>query len=164
VRIEKKPAFAVAMICNALCSLLFLAVSRRGWIAHNLLMFLSGFSAIGIWITQISASADMIEWDEERTGQRQEGAQGGITSMAIKIAIAITLLLVEPVMSWIGYVPGVSALPTAAMENLRMLFAIAPASICFLSAMVFSRYPITREAHRAMRERLLARGAAARTA
>jgi Na+/melibiose symporter-like transporter len=45
-----------------------------------------------------------------------------------------------------------------------MLFAIGPASIYFISALVFSRYPITREAHRAMRERLLARGAAAKSA
>ena len=164
VRIEKKPAFVVAMICNATCSLLFLAVSPRGWIALNLLMFLSGFCAIGIWITQISASADVIEWDEERTGQRQEGAYGGITSMAIKIAIAITLLLVGPVMSWIGYVPGVGSLPPAATENLRMLFALGPAAIYFVSALVFTRYPITREAHRAMRERLIARGAPAKSA
>jgi glycoside/pentoside/hexuronide:cation symporter, GPH family len=161
VRIEKKPAFVVAMVCNTICSLLFLTVSPHGWVALNVLMFLSGFCAIGIWITQISASADVIEWDEERTGQRQEGAYGGITSMAIKIAIAITLLLVGPVMSWIGYVPGVSSLPPAATENLRMLFAIGPASIYLISALVFTRYPITREAHRAMRERLAARGAAA---
>jgi glycoside/pentoside/hexuronide:cation symporter, GPH family len=161
VRIEKKPAFVVAMICNAICSLLFLTVSPQGWIALNVLMFLSGFCAIGIWITQMSASADVIEWDEERTGQRQEGAYGGITSMAIKIAVAITLLLVGPVMSWIGYVPGVTSLPSTATENLRMLFAVGPAAIYFVSALVFTRYPITREAHRAMRERLIARGAAA---
>ena len=160
VRIEKKPAFVVAMVCNAICSLLFLAVSPHGWIALNALMFLSGFSAIGIWITQISAGADVIEWDEERTGQRQEGAYGGINSMAIKIAAAVTYLLVGPVMSWIGYVPGVDALPHAATENLRTLFAVGPASIYFVSALVFSRYPITRESHRAMRERLAARGAA----
>lgn len=164
VRIEKKPAFVVAMMCNAICSLLFLTVSPNGWIALNVLMFLSGFCAIGIWITQMSASADVIEWDEERTGQRQEGAYGGVTSMAIKIAMATTLLLVGPVMSWIGYVPGVSSLPSAAAENLRMLFAVGPASIYLVSALVFMRYPITRETHRAMRERLAARGAAAKTA
>jgi glycoside/pentoside/hexuronide:cation symporter, GPH family len=164
VRIEKKPAFVVAMVCNAICSLLFMTVSPSGWVALNLLMFLSGFCAIGIWITQISASADVIEWDEERTGQRQEGAYGGITSMAIKIAVAITLLLVGPVMSWIGYIPGVTSLPHAATENLRMLFAIGPAAIYFISALVFTRYPITRESHRAMRDRLIARGAAVKTA
>jgi GPH family glycoside/pentoside/hexuronide:cation symporter len=164
VRIEKKQAFVVAMLCNALCSLLFLTVSPDGWIALNGLMFLSGFSAIGIWITQFSASADVIEWDEERTGQRQEGAYGGVTTMAVKISVAITLLLAGLVMTWIGYVPGVGSLPTAAAENLRKVFAIGPASIYLISAMVFMRYPITREAHRAMRERLAARGAAAKSA
>ena len=164
VRIEKKQAFVVAMLCNAACSLLFLVVSPHGWIALNVLMFLSGFSAIGIWITQFSASADVIEWDEERTGQRQEGAYGGITTMAVKIAVAITLLLAGPTMGWIGYVPGVDSLPPSAAENLRAVFAIVPASIYLISALVFMRYPITREAHRALRERLSARSASARSA
>ncbi|MFZ0661021.1 MAG: MFS transporter, partial [Candidatus Binataceae bacterium] len=123
------------------------------------LMALSGFSAIGIWVTQMSAAADVIEWDEERTGRRQEGAYGGITSMGIKIATALSLVLVGPVMGWIGYRPGMTELPRAAAENLRTLFAVVPAIIYVLSAVVFARYPITRASHRAMRDRLSARGA-----
>ncbi len=157
VRIEKKPAFVVAMVCNAMCSLGFLVVAPGEWIFIDGLMFLSGFCAIGIWVTQISASADVIEWDEERTGRRQEGAYGGITSMSIKIATAVTFLLVGPLMSWIGYVHGVGELPAAAQRNLQIVFALGPASIYLLSAAVFSRYPITREAHRLMRERLATR-------
>ncbi|HEY6394345.1 MAG TPA: MFS transporter, partial [Candidatus Binataceae bacterium] len=157
VQIEKKPAYVVAMICNAICSLLFIAVSPAHAIPLYALMAFSGFSAIGIWVTQMSASADVIEWDEERTGRRQEGAYGGLTSMSIKLSIAISLLMVGPLMTWIGYVPGASQLAPAAAENLRMLFAIAPASIYMLSALVFLRYPITRESHRLMRERLATR-------
>jgi Na+/melibiose symporter-like transporter len=40
-----------------------------------------------------------------------------------------------------------------------MLFAIAPASIYLISALVFSHYPITRETHRTLRDRLAARTA-----
>jgi Na+/melibiose symporter-like transporter len=43
--------------------------------------------------------------------------------------------------------------------TLRALFSIAPAEIYFLSAIVFSRYPITRDPHRQMRERLATRAA-----
>lgn len=155
--IEKKPAFVVAMVCNALCSLAFMLMSPTSFTAMYFLMFASGFSAIGIWVTQMAASADVIEWDEERTGHRQEGVYGSISSMWIKISVAITMLLVGPTMSWIGYVPGAESLTPAAAENMRMVFAIAPATIYFLSALIFSRYPITREAHRQMRERLAAR-------
>jgi GPH family glycoside/pentoside/hexuronide:cation symporter len=161
VRFEKKPAFVVAMICNAMGSLLFMTMTPQSTIALYLLMAFTGFSAIGIWVTQMSASADVIEWDEERTGQRQEGAYGGITSMSIKMAVAITLLMVGPVLSWVGYKPGVSGITPEAGEHLRALFALGPASIYLLSALVFSRYPITRESHRAMRDRLSARSAAA---
>jgi Na+/melibiose symporter-like transporter len=161
VRFEKKPAFVVAMICNAMGSLAFLLLTRQSTVAIYLLFAFTGFSAIGIWVTQMSASADVIEWDEERTGQRQEGVYGGITSMSIKMATAVTLLMVGPVMSWVGYRPGGAGLTPGAGDNLRALFAIGPASIYLLSALVFSRYPITRESHRAMRDRLAARAAAA---
>ncbi len=157
VRIEKKPAFVVAMICNALASLLFMLTTPQSTVALYFLMAFSGFAAIGIWVTQMSASADVIEWDEERTGQRQEGAYGGITSMSIKIATGISLLLVGPVLSWVGYKPGAAGITPQAGENLRMLFALGPASIYLISALVFSRYPITRATHRAMRDRLAAR-------
>jgi GPH family glycoside/pentoside/hexuronide:cation symporter len=160
VRIEKKPAFVVAMICNAMGSILFMLMTPQSSFGLYFLMAFSGFSAIGIWVTQMSASADVIEWDEERTGQRQEGAYGGITSMSIKMATAVTLLLVGPVLNWVGYKPG-GAITQQAGDNLRALFALGPASIYLMSAIVFSRYPITRESHRAMRDRLAARSATA---
>jgi len=164
VQFEKKPAYVVAMLCNAACSLMFMLLAPRNTIMLLVLMAFSGFSAIGIWVTQMSAAADVIEWDEERTGRRQEGAYGGITSMGIKVATAIAMVMVGPVMGWIGYRPGMAEMPAAAAENLRTLFAVAPAVIYVLSAIVFARYPITRQSHRAMRERLAARDAAADTA
>jgi GPH family glycoside/pentoside/hexuronide:cation symporter len=159
MRIEKKPAFVVAMICNAFGSLGFMLMTPQSTVGLYFLMAFSGFSAIGIWVTQVSASADVIEWDEERTGQRQEGAYGGITSMSIKIAIAVTLLLVGPVLNWVGYRPG-GSITQQAGESLHMVFSIGPASIYFMSALVFSRYPITRASHREMRDRLSARSTA----
>jgi GPH family glycoside/pentoside/hexuronide:cation symporter len=160
VRFEKKPAFVVAMLCNAIGSLAFMLVTPQSILGPYFLMAFSGFSAIGIWVTQISASADVIEWDEERTGQRQEGAYAGITSMSIKMAIAVTLLLVGPVLSWVGYKPGGGGITPQAGDNLRAVFALGPASIYLLSALVFSRYPITRKSHHEMRDRLAARSAA----
>jgi GPH family glycoside/pentoside/hexuronide:cation symporter len=157
MRIEKKPAFVVAMIANAAGSLCFIVLTPQSTLALYALMAWSGFAAIGIWVTQMSAAADVIEWDEERTGQRQEGAYGGITSMSIKIAIAITMLMVGPILSWVGYQPGSTSLAPAAAANLRVVFAVVPAAIYLLSAIVFSRYPITRESHRAMRDRLAER-------
>src|SRR5258708_5427316 len=119
VRFEKKPAFVVAMVCNALGSLLFMLMTPQSTIALYLLMAFTGFSAIGIWVTQYSAAADVIEWDEERTGQRQEGAYGGITSMSIKLAVAVSMILVGPVLSWVGYKPGGSGITPGAGEHLR---------------------------------------------
>ncbi|MHB8383035.1 MAG: MFS transporter [Candidatus Binataceae bacterium] len=159
VRFEKKPAYIVAMLSNASCSLMFMLLAPRNTMMMLRLMAFSGFSAIGIWVTQMSAAADVIEWDEERTGRRQEGAYGGITSMGIKIATALSLVMVGPVMGWIGYRPGMTAMAPEAAEHLRMLFAIAPAMIYVASAIVFSRYPITRASHRAMLDRLATRGA-----
>src|SRR5260370_5071948 len=142
------------MICNALASLLFMLTTPQSTMALYFLMAFSGFAAIGIWVTQMSAGADVIEWDEERTGQRQEGAYAGITSMSIKIATGVSLLLVGPILSWVGYKPGAIGITTQAAGNLRMLFALRPGSIYLLSALVFSRYPITPATHRPRRAAL----------
>jgi len=77
------------------------------------------------------------------------------------MALAVSLLLVGPVLSWVGYKPGVGGITEQAGEDLRTLFALGPASLYLLSALVFSRYPITRESHRAMRDRLAARNSSA---
>jgi GPH family glycoside/pentoside/hexuronide:cation symporter len=161
IRFEKKPAFVIALAVNAACSLAFLLCSPADRVALLALMGLSGFAAIGIWVTQMAAAADVIEWDEERTGRRQEGAYGGLMSMAIKIAIAISMVMVGPMMGWIGYVPGVGVISQAGGDDLRMMFAVVPAIIYLLSAIVFLRYPITRDSHRQMRERLAARARSA---
>ena len=82
--------------------------------------------------------------------------------MAIKIAIAITLLLVGPVMSWIGDVPGVSSLPTdcGKPKNVRDRTGV---DLSHQRDGLHALFDAAR-AHRAMRERLAARGAAAKTA
>jgi glycoside/pentoside/hexuronide:cation symporter, GPH family len=163
MRFEKKPAFVIALVVNAACSLAFMLCSPADRFALFGLMGLSGFAAIGIWVTQIAASADVIEWDEERTGRRQEGAYGGLMSMAIKIAVAISMVMVGPMMEWVGYVPGAAAMAPAAANDLRLVFAVVPAVIYLLSAIVFLRYPITRDSHREMRDRLAARAQGAAT-
>jgi len=160
IRIEKKPAFLLAMLTNALCSLLMMALHPGNVAAIYFLMWLAGFGAIGIWVTQMSAAADVIEWDEERTGRRQEGAYGGIMSMSAKMGVAVTMLAVGPAMAAVGYVPHEAAMAPAAAHNLKVLFSIPAASIYIASAIVFSFYPITRDSHRQMRERLAARGTA----
>jgi GPH family glycoside/pentoside/hexuronide:cation symporter len=161
LRIEKKPAFLVAMLTNAACSLLIMAVHPGDVVAIYFLMWLAGFGAIGIWVTQMSAAADVIEWDEERTGRRQEGAYGGIMSMSVKIGIAVTMLAIGPLLTWVGYVPHAAAISPAAAHNLKVLFSLPAASIYIVSAIVFFFYPITRDSHRQMRERLAARSAGA---
>ncbi|MGH7813263.1 MAG: MFS transporter [Candidatus Binataceae bacterium] len=157
VKIEKRQAFVAALLCNAAALASFMAVTPRDTWALMLLMGFSGFSAIGMWIAQSSASADVIEWDQERTGQRQEGAYAGLISMAFKMAAGLSLLAIGPLMKWIGYQPGMAALPAAAESDLRLLFAAVPSGIYVLAALVFWRYPITRAMHRAMRERLAER-------
>ncbi|HVN64537.1 MAG TPA: MFS transporter [Candidatus Binataceae bacterium] len=156
-KIEKKQAFVAALVCNAVTLAAFMAVTPQNRIALMVLMGLSGFSAIGMWIAQGSASADVVEWDEERTGQRQEGAYAGLVSMAFKLAAGFSLLVIGPLMKWVGYQPGMAALAPAASEDLRLLFSIVPAAIYLIAAIVFMRYPITRAMHREMRERLAAR-------
>jgi GPH family glycoside/pentoside/hexuronide:cation symporter len=157
VAIEKKPAFVVAMVCNAAGALMFLLLTPSNRYLLEALMAFVGFSAIGIWVTQIAASADVIEWDQMHTGKRQEGAYAGVMSMAVKLSVALSFIMIGPMLTWVGYVPGVTNMTAQAAENMRKLFVLLPAAIYVLSAGVFMRYPITRQSHRQMREHLAAK-------
>jgi Na+/melibiose symporter-like transporter len=81
-------------------------------------------------------------------------------SMGVKFSIALSFVLVGPMLTWVGYVPGLANLTAPAAENMRRLFAFMPAAIFGLSALVFMRYPSTRQRHREMRELLVAKEAA----
>mgnify|MGYP001453163289 CR=1 FL=1 len=90
--------------------------------------------------------ADVIDYDELRTGKRREAQYGGLWSIMTKFTVIPSMSIPLAVMASVGYVPNVPQ-SEAVQLTIRVIFAIAPAvtSLVALGLAIF--YPIDEAVH-----------------
>ena len=103
----------------------------------------------------------MIEWDELRTGRRQEGIYYGIKNFIRKLTGAVAIFIALQVLGWFGYqtpTPGVTQFsqPDSALMAMRILIGPFGALLLLSAILMAWFYPLTRERHARIRS-LLAR-------
>lgn len=133
----------------------FVLGATGAWMDPDSRMF-SGFmtvSLLAIGISQgalrtfpDSIKADVIDWDEARTGERKEGTYFAAWNLADKLAGAISV--------------GVVGLAIQAADGgvdpdgLRLVFGYLPGSFLLLSMLAMRRFKIDATAHAALRARI----------
>jgi GPH family glycoside/pentoside/hexuronide:cation symporter len=94
---------------------------------------------------------DTLDWDELRTGTRQEAACYAMLTLAQKLLSAGAIALTGVLLSTSGYISaqiaGV-AQPPSALQTIRLLTGLLPAAIFFAGIALSTIYPISREKHR----------------
>lgn len=103
--------------------------------------------------------ADVIEEDEWMTGKRREGIYNGYLVMLRKFATAFAVGFAVPqILAATGFVSGAAVTqPASAILALRVFMGIVPTILLILSMIAAVRYPITRENHAILRQKLEAR-------
>jgi GPH family glycoside/pentoside/hexuronide:cation symporter len=130
----------------------------------GLALFLGILVGIGVssaYVLPDSIFPDVIEWDELRTGKRQEGIYYGARSLIRKLTGALTIFFALQMLGWAGYQTppaGVTEFmqPASVTWMIRLLVSLIGA--LFLSGAIVMAwfYPLSRERHNKIRE-LLAR-------
>ena len=151
----KKTAYIVDITLYGVLLWGILLLKQDAHVAGTIVMGLAGFLNLGLWILAGSIVADVVEWDQLRTGERREGAFAGIQSFIIKAAQGIALAAVNLALNKIGYVPDVVQTPDTLLK-LRFLYGPIPAVIFWIGAAIFLFYPITKDTHKAMRDEIRA--------
>jgi len=109
-----------------------------------------------------SLQADVIDWDELRTGERKEGVYFAAWHLAEKLALGIAAAATGATLTLSGFVPNAEQGPSALLA-LRLLFSAGPL-ICYgAGAWLFLGFGLDRAAH-ARVQREIARGALAASA
>ena len=90
-----------------------------------------------------SMVADLIDWDEVRTGGRREGSYFAIWAFATKLGAAVTGFACLQVLERVGYVPGVEQTELVKTWMLWM-YSWFPALFYLLSGLVLLRFRFTR--------------------
>ena len=102
---------------------------------------------------------DIIEWDELRTGRRQEGIYYGARAFIRKMAGAFVVFLTLQLLGWAGYsAPPVDAAiytqPDSVITMIRLLVSPFGAIMLFGAVICAWFYPLNRERYGKIRELL----------
>lgn len=138
--------------------------------SYYLILLAAGVAGLGLGAAHVvpwAIVADVVEEDELRTGKRREGIYAGYLVFFRKLAGAVSLFIVARVLELTGFVPGTTGgavfieQPDDALLALRIFIGIVPAIMLLLAIWVAWRYPLNRQEHEALRQRLARRRAEA---
>lgn len=149
-RFGKKAVFLTATAANtgAFTFVFFLGEGDVFW--YFVLVGLSGIGAGAVIVMPNSMQADVIDYDELRTGRRREGQFVGLWSVAEKFAAAVGVGLAIPILGLAGYVPNQQQSPEVLL-TLRSLYVLVPVACNVAAFGLTLLYPIDRRTHEAIR-------------
>jgi len=160
-RLSKRDAYMVGMGFWAVVQILIFSI-QPGQINYVLLLAaMAGVSVSSAHVLPDAIFPDVIEWDELRTGRRQEGIYYGVMNFIRKTTGALAIFIALQILGWFGYKsPPVGATffqqSELALSAIRFLIGPLGAVLLFSAITMAWFYPLTRERHARIR-RLLAR-------
>ena len=155
-RFGKRNVWLVAMVGNGLFFGATFFVGPGQLMLLCALLVGAGFSngcggAIGA-----SMLADVIDYDELRSGQRKEGAYSAAWGFALKLSIGLVIVLTGFALHLSGFQPNVEQTRTAEL-TLRGLFAGAPFAASLIAVLLMRRFALDASEHARIRDELASR-------
>lgn len=131
----------------------------------NYLLLIAALAGIGVsaaYILPDSILPDVIEWDELRTGRRQEGIYYGIRTLIRKLTGALVIFITLQILGWSGYQAppeGVTVFkqPESALFMIRVMDSFIGAGILMGTIILAWSYPLTREKYQRIQKLLAVR-------
>ena len=162
VRLGKRLVYVLGMVfwVVAQFGLLFLERGQTGLMFG--LAFLAGFGVSVGYLIPNAMLPDVMELDELETGERREGVFFGFFVFLQKTALALGTFIVGQVLALAGYqAAGAGAggveQPASALLAIRLAIGPLPMIALVLGVVACWLYPITREKHAELLERIEAR-------
>ena len=162
-RIGKRDAWRVSMVMAALA---FGGVVFTGPGREIVTMILLAFAGAGYGCGGAlgpSLLADVIDYDEFRTHQRQEGAYSAAWGFCIKSGLGVTALLAGVMLDLSGFVPN-QAQSEHTLWMLKGVFSGFPFALFLFGAWFFKDFALSKEEHGKIREALHRRSEARESA
>ena len=116
------------------------------WVAPTILGAAGGCAAI----VGPSIQADIIDWDEYKTGERKEGAYLAVWNFIRKSASAATALIVGGVLQVTDFAPNTEQTQEVQLA-IRALIGLLPAFCYLIGILFFLRFSFNEPEHRAIR-------------
>jgi GPH family glycoside/pentoside/hexuronide:cation symporter len=153
-KLGKKLAYIFGMAFWA--AVMTLAIFLKPGIPFSVVFIFCFLAGIGVSTAHLIPWAmiiDCVDLDELKTGARREGMYTGFTLFLQKFASSIALFITGIFLEWSGYVANMLQ-PESALFSIRFLLGPVTAILLILSIVVTIFYPITRETHKEIMEKL----------
>jgi GPH family glycoside/pentoside/hexuronide:cation symporter len=152
----KKPVwvFSIAVKILVFACLFFLDAGSSLMLLAVTLVF-GAMSGCGS-VVGPSLKADVVDWDEGRTGERKEGAYFATWNFAQKTAAGIAGWLTGTMLALSGFEPNVEQ-GESALLGMRLLVSAWPFALHLAALVLVLRFSLDESAHRAARRQALAR-------
>jgi GPH family glycoside/pentoside/hexuronide:cation symporter len=149
-RYDKRTAYRLGMTVWVAAALTIFTIQPG---QTNYLLVVAAFAGIGVsaaYTLPDSIFADVIEWDELRTGRRQEGIFYGIRTLIRKMTGALVIFITLQALGWSGYVsPPEGAIQftqsDSALRMIRLLVSPFGATIVSGTIVFAWLFPLSRE-------------------
>jgi GPH family glycoside/pentoside/hexuronide:cation symporter len=156
--ISKGPAYAAGLLLASLAMILTFFLPQGPTVLIFFLAILAGIGFSGQWVFPGSMVPDVVEIDEQETGERREGVYFGLWAFSGKFTGALGIAVGGWALSLFGYVENVAQTDTALL-GIRLFFGLVPAIIIIIATTpLLFRYPITRDSHERLVRELEASG------
>jgi Na+/melibiose symporter-like transporter len=141
--------------------MLVLLAAGPSWPRWSVLLLMS-FGAVGYAVVDLmpwSMLGEVVDEDDLASGERREGIYNGLFTFLRKLGGSIAVVLAMLLLGALGFSKGEEQ-NTETVTAIRLLTTLAPAAFLALAIWIARGYPLTREKHARIVERIAARDAA----
>ncbi|ESQ14745.1 MAG: MFS transporter [Thiohalocapsa sp. PB-PSB1] len=157
VRIGKHRALITAGLWLALLSLPLILLREGDTFALMALIAMRGASFASMLFLSNSMAADVIDVDTLETGEQRSGLFFAVWGMAIKLSLALGVVLGTALPSALGYNPSADLISPEVQTSLMLIYGLVPALMMAAGMLFLIGFPITRQRHDEVRRSLEAR-------
>jgi GPH family glycoside/pentoside/hexuronide:cation symporter len=149
---DKREAYILGMIFWVIVQLMIFTIQINQTSYLLITAALAGIGVSAAYTLPDAMFADVIEWDELRTGRRQEGIYYGVRAFIRKMTGALVVFITLQALGWSGYLaPPESAIQftqsDSALQMIRWLVSPFGALILCGTIIFAWLFPLSREKH-----------------
>jgi GPH family glycoside/pentoside/hexuronide:cation symporter len=152
-RWNKGPAYALGLAIAGVAVAATFFLPPRPTPLIYLVAFLAGVGFSAQWVFPWAMVPDVVEYDRLETGEYRGGMYYGVWGFTSKLTGASGVALTGWILQLSGYVPNVEQ-TVQALLGIRLFFGPVPLLILLVALPLLIRYPVTRESHAALLEKL----------
>ncbi|MCB1304128.1 MAG: MFS transporter [Leptospiraceae bacterium] len=142
---KKYPGFAGVFLLG-LATCIAYPLFPPGQLLYPMIMAVVGGFLVGAIVLLDSLVADIVDYDELKTGQHREGLYFGFWKMAIKASRGVSMAVTGLLLSWIGFIPN-QPQSDLVSERIALLFGPGVGLFFLLAALLFLFLPFSRSIH-----------------